>query len=337
MKIERIDPLDLDDATAERCAEIINREMKAEDADSLAPHTGGNFAARARFTHDDRPVDHLWLAREGDSVVAHASVEFPRWDNQHMAQIFCHVDPEHQGQGIGTALLDAQLGATRAAGRSLLMTYGFRDSPKQKLLTQQGFEVAMASAHRRLRPAELDYNLIQTYADDAAAHATDYELIPLAGAAPTEWLPELTSLFEAISDAPVEGMDVTDDVFPVERLERYELAMANRQQKLYRLMARHKPSGEWAGHTIVCVDGYSPGRAIQEDTTVVGSHRGHRLGMLLKATMLLWLRDDHPELEVIDTNNAESNHHMIVINDKLGCTISARGVALQRHLSADDG
>ena len=50
--------------------------------------------------------------------------------------------------------------------------------------------------------------------------------------------------------------------------------------------------------------------------------------------MLLWLRDAHPELEIIDTYNAESNHHMIAINDKLGCTISARGFALQRHLGA---
>ncbi len=335
MTIEPVDPLDLDAATAERCAAIINRDW-ATHVSTQAPWTGPNFAALARFTHDDRPFDHMWLARVGDDLVGYASVDFPRWDNPHMALVICHVDPDHQGRGIGTALLEAQVDATRSAGRSMLLTYGFLDSPVQKLLTLQGFEVAMTSAQRRLRPAELNYTLIQRYADEAAAHATDYELIRLAGAAPSDWLPELTSLFESISDAPLEGMDLTDDVFPVERIERLERAMANRQQKLYRLMARHKSSGEWAGHTIVCVDGHRPGLAFQEDTTVVGSHRGHRLGMLLKASMLLWLREAHPELEIIDTFNAESNKHMIAINDKLGCTISARGCALQRHLDVDD-
>ncbi|MBA2697351.1 MAG: hypothetical protein H0U61_01080, partial [Nocardioidaceae bacterium] len=83
-----------------------------------------------------------------------------------------------------------------------------------------------------------------------------------------------------------------------------------------------------------CVDESRPGVAMQEDTTVVGSHRGHRLGMLLKATMLLWMRDANSGLETIDTWNAESNTHMIAINDALGCTVNAHGAALQRHLPA---
>ena len=123
----------------------------------------------------------------------------------------------------------------------------------------------------------------------------DYELVRLDGAAPDEWLGELVDLFEAINDAPTDAMEVEPDSFPVERIRRYESAMAHRRQHLYRLMARHKETGAWAGHTIVCVDEHCPGFAMQEDTSVVSAHRGHRLGMLLKATMLLWLRDAQPD------------------------------------------
>ncbi len=332
MKIERLDPLQLDDVTAERCAAINNASVKASGID-LPPTTGAGFAGQAKYTHDDRPLDAFWLARDDDrDVVAHASLDLPVWDNTHMGLVFCSVHPDHEHQGIGTQLLQAQVAAVQEAGRSMLLTFAFRDTPTVGLLTEHGFEVAQGTAQRRLRPQELDYDKIRSYADEAATYADDYELVRLDGPAPEEWLPTLVEVFEAISDAPLDDIDLTPDAFPVERLRKFERAMAARRQHLYRLLARHRHTGAWAGHTILCVDGHRPGVAIQEDTTVIGAHRGHRLGMLLKATMLLWMRELHPELETIDTWNAESNDHMIAVNDKLGCFVNATGVVLQRHL-----
>ncbi len=334
MTIERLDPLELDDATADRSAEISTASAQAGGLD-LAPMTGAVFSSQATYTHDDRPLDALWLARDrdGDSeIVGHASMDLPTWDNQHMALVFCSVHPHHQGRGIGTQLLEAQVEAVREAGRSMLLTFAFRDSPTARLLTEHGFEVAQDTAQRRLRPQELDYESIEAYADDASTHADDYELVRLDGPAPEEWLSDLVAVFESISDAPLDDLDLTPDAYPVERVRNYERAMAARRQHLYRLMARHRSTGEWAGHTILCVDEHRPGVAVQEDTTVVSAHRGHRLGMLLKATMLLWMREEHPELVTIDTWNAETNEHMIAVNDKLGCFVNARGLVLQRHL-----
>ncbi len=65
---------------------------------------------------------------------------------------------------------------------------------------------------------------------------------------------------------------------------------------------------------------------------MVAAHRGHRLGMWLKASMLLWMRDLRPELTTIDTWNATSNTHMIAVNEALGCEVSQLGVAMQRTL-----
>ncbi len=139
-------------------------------------------------------------------------------------------------------------------------------------------------------------------------------------------------MFEAINDAPDDGITRQPDQFPPERLRGYDRAMQKRRQHVYRLMARHRRTGEWAGHTILCVDETRPGYAVQEDTSVVRAHRGHRLGRWLKASMLVWMRELHPELSVTDTWNAVSNTHMIAVNDTLGCEVSQLGVAMQRTL-----
>ncbi|MEJ7689172.1 MAG: GNAT family N-acetyltransferase [Nocardioidaceae bacterium] len=334
MTIERVDPLTLDPAVADRCADITNAETAASGL-SLARVNGAAFAGQVKYGHNNAPSDGLWLARAGDEIVGHAQLELANWDNPRMAMVFCSVHPDYRGRGIGTALLEAQMHAAGEAGRTLLLTFAMRDTPTSGFLTGAGFETAQATVQRRLRPATLAYDAIQRYADEAAAQATDYELVRLDGPAPEEWLPTLQDLHEAINDAPLDDMDLEPDVYTAERIRRFEQAMAKRRQHLYRLMARHVPSGGWAGHTILCVDETRPGVAMQEDTTVVGSHRGHRLGMLLKATMLVWMREAHPELATIDTWNAESNDHMIAINDQLGCTVNAHGAALQRHLADD--
>lgn len=333
MNLQRVDPLSLDARTAEQLAEVKNASAQAAGI-SVLPINAASIAAEARYTHDDRPYDAMWLVREDEDgdAVAMASLELSRWDNPHLALGFCSVHPNVRRRGIGTQLLRAQAAYCRDQERSLLLTFCHGGTAGEDLLLEYGFEVAQPMAQRRLYPQRVDYDQIQLLADDAAGKAGDYELIRLDGPAPDEWLPGLVSLFEAMNDAPQDDMDTTPDVYPVERLRAYDAAMSHRRQHLYRLIARHLPTGEWAGHTIVCVDEHSPGMAMQEDTTVIEAHRGHRLGMWLKATMLLWLREEQPGLETIDTWNAESNGHMIAVNDELGCVVNSRGTALQLHL-----
>ena len=121
-------------------------------------------------------------------------------------------------------------------------------------------------------------------------------------------------------------------VLPFLILVRQRSCSISRARRLFELVtyARHRGSGALAGHTLVTVDAESPQLAHQDDTSVVRAHRGHRLGLLLKAGMMLWLAEAEPQIVSIDTGNSESNDHMILVNDRLGYRAMGRELSFQR-------
>jgi RimJ/RimL family protein N-acetyltransferase len=165
-------------------------------------------------------------------------------------------------------------------------------------------------------------------ADRAAAA---YDLERFVGACPDALLAEMQVLREAINDAPEDG---DFEAYPPERIRSTEAWLAGQQQTPYTIVARHRATGEAAGITITCVHELRPSIAAQEDTSVVAAHRGHRLGLRMKLAMLDWLRDERPEVEVVDTWNVPGNAPMIAINDALGSTVVAETIAFRKDRSA---
>jgi GNAT superfamily N-acetyltransferase len=53
-------------------------------------------------------------------------------------------------------------------------------------------------------------------------------------------------------------------------------------------------------------------------TTILRGHRGHRLGLAVKAANLAALQADHPERLWVSTQNAETNAPMVAINERMG-------------------
>ena len=70
----------------------------------------------------------------------------------------------------------------------------------------------------------------------------------------------------------------------------------------------------------VCTRTYPrvPDWGYQGLTVLTRTHRGHRLGLLVKVAMLELLAGHEPRLERIVTGNADSNKYMIAINVELG-------------------
>ena len=157
-------------------------------------------------------------------------------------------------------------------------------------------------------------------------------MIRRTGAHPEEDLEAVAAMVSAINDAPTDDLDIEDEVFTADRVRAYQAAQDGRGKTLRRVLVRHRGTAELAGHSVVAVDRERPGLAEQHDTSVVAAHRGHRLGLLLKTEMNLWLREVEPQLESVDTWNAESNDHMISVNEQLGYRVMGRELQFQRSL-----
>src|SRR5690606_35012649 len=151
---------------------------------------------------------------------------------------------------------------------------------------------------------------------------------------PEGLLDEIAAMTSAINDAPTGTLEIEDEVFTGERVRAYEQAQVAGGRRLYRVVARHRGSGELAGQTVAAVDVERPWFAYQHDTSVVRAHRGHRLGLLLKIEMLRWLREEEPQVRRMDTDNAADNAYMIAINEMLGSRVVGPYVERHRRLCA---
>jgi GNAT superfamily N-acetyltransferase len=324
LDIERLDPLDLDLDTAEELASVAALANAADGVD-FPPQSGPALLTLLQLQSEGRPMDGVWAARDGRGrVVGRALMSLPHQDNTASAWVRGAVLPDQRGRGIGRALLAEAAAEAARADRHRIYTSTFEGSPGPAALSALGFApLGTVDAIRRV-DVHGDEGRWQRLHDEAAARAGDYELVRLVGPTPPQLLDDLVVLHAAINDAPLDDPDMEEDAWSRDRVLSYDRAMAGRHQTVYRVLARHRSTGEWAGMSMLCVDEFSPSVAFQEDTSVVRAHRGHALGLLMKADMLLRLVQERPEVAATITWNATTNHHMIAVNERLGATVVAR-------------
>ncbi|QNN52915.1 GNAT family N-acetyltransferase [Nocardioides mesophilus] len=305
--------------------------VDAVDAPWSHPWTTTGLAGMLRHGWDGEPP-RLFAVREAGRLVGAGELWTSEWDNTDLAWLGVSVHPDERRRGVGTALLARLLEEARACGRTKVGADAWDDPGLAAFAQGHGFERRSQAINRRQVLAEVDPELVEKLYAEARAAAAAYELVRVGGRTPAGMLDAVAELTAAINDAPTDDLDIEDEVFPPERVRGYEDAVLARGQRLYRLLARHRETGVLAGHTIVAVEGERPGLGHQHDTSVVRAHRGHRLGLLLKAGMVRWLHEAEPQLETVDTWNAESNDHMIAVNEQLGYRPIGRAVQYQRPL-----
>jgi GNAT superfamily N-acetyltransferase len=328
--------MDIEEFTADDTAvveEVVAVNNAVQQADSPWSHPSTVTTVAGMMRHGwDGETPRCLVARAGDSVVGHASFWIGEWDNTDLAWFDIVVHPEARRGGVGSGLVGALRDLTRETGRSKVGADGWDSEATNAFAGAHGFEKKSQAINRRQFLADIDRSFVEKLHAESAEVAADYELLRIAGPTPDDLMDKVAVMTAAINDAPLDDLDIEDEVFPPERVRGYENATIARGQRLYRLVAQHRGTGELAGHTIVAVEDERPAIGHQHDTSVVRDHRGHRLGLLLKAGMLLWLAEAEPQLASVDTWNAESNDHMIAVNEQLGYRVLGRGLQFQRML-----
>lgn len=329
MKLERLDPRD------ERAlAEVLALDTAVLAVDRPYEPPPSPTASRAFRQHgwDGEPgVEWLYRDDRGE-VVAKVDTHLPMRENQHLAFGRVAVHPEHRRCGLGRRLFEQLAELARQPGRRLLTSVSV-DAPAARAFAEGlGFAQVLVEVHRRQELATVDWPEVEQFRAGARRAAADYELLRLTGPVPDDLVDEVAVMEAAINDAPRDSLDMEDAVIDAARVRAREQSVAAAGLREYRLIARRVRDGRLAGHTVVFVNPEQPAYGWQGDTSVLAAHRGHRLGMLLKSEMMFWVAAAEPQVRWVDTGNAESNRHMIAINEALGYKIMDRGLAWQREL-----
>jgi GNAT superfamily N-acetyltransferase len=296
-------------------------------------HTGWSAEEiRAMYADqkDERRV--AFAAVHGGAVVGHLGVMLPLTDNTHRAQVALAVRPGGRRQGVGRALLDVAERLVREDGREVIGGFSDvasgHDDPAAGFALKHGY----AAEHTELRN-DLRLPLAERVLAEAESPATGYEVLTSWDGIPDGWLADRAELSRRMStDPPLGGLALYEEQWDGERVRRgFELALAQ-GRRVVESVARHTASGRLVGFTTMAVARHTPDVAYQWSTLVLREHRGHRLGLLLKAHNLRALAAGLPAVRRVVTWNAADNVPMLRVNRALGFQTIGRLTEWQRWL-----
>jgi mycothiol synthase len=331
--VEELDRASVDGATLEQLAELATieeRELAPDDPPVSAAQEADDLRLLAAYEEL-----RVWVASGPDGrLLGRAALEFAhRDDNRHLAELWVVVRPDARRQGIGRRLVDAAAEQARAGGRTTLMGMATVGSEGAAAARALGAEVALVNRISRLRTSELDRSLLRSWVDRAAERASGYSLVAFDGHCPEDLLDRFAAVTGVMNTAPRGDMDMEDEVYTPGLIREFEESMRAKGTTIWTVVARHDATGDLAGYTALFLPRHRPWQAQQGDTGVDPAHRDKGLGRWLKAANLLRLLDERPAVQVVDTENADSNEPMLNINVALGFRPLAQTECVQLKLS----
>jgi GNAT superfamily N-acetyltransferase len=283
----------------------------------------------------------LFLARIGNEPVGLCSVTLPLRENTATAGIDVLVVPRWRRRGIGHALLGHAEAVAHTRGRSSLDAFheipleawegGSRmlaaksgaghlpmDDPASAFAVAAGYELEQVERSSRLA-LPVPGNLLVRLEAEGFSHGEHYTLTAWDDHCPEALVAGFARLRARMStDAPTAGMDWEREEWDAARVREDESTLVRGGVQSSVAAALHRHTGELVAYTVLTWRPQVPESLIQQDTLVAGEHRGHRLGMLVKAANLRRAQAKWPSARSVLTWNASENQHMLAINTALG-------------------
>jgi GNAT superfamily N-acetyltransferase len=272
----------------------------------------------------------LYVGYEGDVPVAVLTVTLSTIENLDTANAEAYVHPEHRRRGLGTQLAQFASDVVRSAGRTKLLVEGFANpdgssTAGQHLLEELGARPMLDDVRRILD--------LEAFPPVTPPDVPDgYRLSQWVDHAPDDLVDGVAYLLHRmILDAPMGELELEAEKWDAKRVRDSEASSVRRHRTRYATAAVHE-SGEVAGLTELIVNPSRPEVAWQWNTIVEPSHRGRRLGYLVKSANLQHLVSQVPQVKKISTWNAASNSFMIDVNEQMGFRVSERWTEYQLDL-----
>ncbi len=290
-------------------------DLEWRPAEPLTP-----FAQRLvdwRYVRDQIDVPR-WILREGDQIAATSGLFHHRTQDLDNSFGWVYVRAPWRGRGLGKKMLRPSIDYAIADGRKRFMTVEPTDSPHTFWPEKIGIKPVYNERVSQLRTADVDRSLMREWIARASERAGDYEVRLLRSPIPDEFVEKAVKVAGVMNNAPMEDLEEDPLEWTVEEWRELELNESKRGREVLGYFAIHKATGDFVGYSNVAYQSLHPAIAYQWDTGVDPQHQNRGLGRWLKASMIEVLLDEYPDIEIIETENAESNDPMLNINIAMG-------------------
>lgn len=317
MDIRRLDPHDLD--TASRWYAALHAGAAAERTAPIIVAQSSLLTA-LRTNDDNLNYDRsAYGAWDDTTCLGTATLDLPRQENRHLAEIDINIPPEHRGRGVGTALLDHTLLLAREHGRTTIsgevnvpQGQAFPDSAPGRFLLPRGF----VSQHTEERLV-LDVPVPEERLTALEPAADGYRVVSWLGLPPDEWIEtfaQMNTLMER--DVPIGDLDREPIEYDADRIRSGQQRLTDQGYGIVTTLVVDDENQPAAYTTmLVTVGGVD---VMQDDTFVLRARRGNRLGAKAKAANLRQLAQHFPAARHVHTWTDETNDAMRTINECFG-------------------
>jgi len=315
-----IAPVDLETATDAEVAEAaqLRRELMLERTpeDPPAPIEVIVQLLRAKPPGQWRAV---FLARDQRGKLAGYGVagrNLKDRENAHVRWSEIAVKREHRRRGLGRALLARVVDSLEGQGDDVVVISETSD----RVPSGESFAQAVrAKPGLPMKLNQLDLRTVdRTKVDEWSRAPNGYRLQRIDGTVPPEFVKTYVQAAEGINDMPRGDIAFNDWKLDEAQIRQRESFFKQAGLVWWLLLAIDERTGEGVGFTEVEFNPRDPHVIQQEGTAVVAAHRGHGIGLWLKAVMLGRILSERGDSRFVRTGNANVNAQMLAINEKLG-------------------
>jgi GNAT superfamily N-acetyltransferase len=317
--------LDIADATLTEQLFALRQTVHAAESPDKPPPLWQAFLSQLRDQSPETRIERLVVLADG-RVVASAVIRLPEIDNRHLLQIYVEVAPAYRRRGVGRAVFDRLVQRARVEERQTVLSGATGPVPGgpprgvtgRQFLTAMGFSPALDLKLRRIDLTTVDGAAEQRLLDECLPRAEEYDRLTWTGPTPDQHASAVAQLVNRFNaDAPTGDLALDQTTMDAERLHADERSALDQGTHLVAAAARHRATGEIAAITRIDI------RSVGDHGTIwltIGDpkHRGHRLGTIVKIDAHRLARRTFPDLQYVYTGNADSNVHMVAINERLG-------------------
>lgn len=335
VEIRPVDPSNLPEMQA--LQDAYERAVRAEQPDAVV-YTLEDAVAILRREPVESFTQMFGAFSPSGEVLGQSLVTGRLVDNTQTATLWVWVAPEHGRQGLGSALVHHAEEHLSSLGRTVLQTDAWLgvdgESGYRPFAERHGYALANTQVERRL-PLPVDSTMLDRLAAEAAERHRDYRVFAVDGPIPDELLQPYCDLYNhLLVEMPTGDLEVERTRKTPEAVREQDAWLADSGRVRVSAFAQ-APDGSLAAGTTLHrpVDPSSTDPTYQWWTLVHPDHRGHRLGQAVKAAAHRELARRHTSSPFVRTVNAETNSHMVAINEALGYVKHAVEGEFQKRLT----